>query len=278
MSAAGRRLPVVFGAAMLLFSGCGGDVDSNKAEEEIKKGLTAQTKGDVKYVKCPEGVNAQKGATFKCEALIPVTVTQVDENGSIRWQITSFSGPPAGATGATGTTAPAGATGLGATGPTLTAPPRGGAPGDETGFVTYRNRSQGYSISYIARWQKAGKGRDVRFTNPNGVLFLHVVVHDAKGLPSLTEYRKTLEAQAGVTGVQSLTRSRINGEQAIAARFSYRQPGVGTRRVIKRYILARANKRVVFEIGQAPNLVDNTPLQKRFDRMANSFRWLGSGT
>ena len=106
----------------VLLAGCGGDVDKDKAQEQIKNGIQSQAKADVKYVKCPGGVKAEKGATFQCEALIPVNVTQVDENGNMRWQITSFSGPPSGTTGATGATGlagvtpPGGATGGGAAG------------------------------------------------------------------------------------------------------------------------------------------------------------------
>ena len=96
----------------LLLAGCGGDVDKDKAQDQIAKGIESQAKADVKYVKCPGGVKAEKGATFQCEALIPVNVTQIDENGNIRWQITSFTGPPAGTTGTTGTTGATGATGL----------------------------------------------------------------------------------------------------------------------------------------------------------------------
>jgi uncharacterized protein DUF4333 len=276
---------------VLALAGCGGDVNSKKAEKEIKKGLIAQTKADVKYVKCPEGVNAQKGGTFKCEALIPVTVTQVDENGNVRWQITSFSGPPAGATGATGTTPPVGATGTGATGPGLAGGPpplpggaggagatggAGGAGGaaDEKRFLTFRNRSEGYSISYVARWVKSGSGRDVIFRHPTGIVFLHVIVNDSKQLPTVAQARKSLKEQQGVTTIDEVARATINGKPAITARFSYRQPGVGTRHLIKRYIFSHPDKGVVIEIGMKKNLLDNVPLQKRFDRVVRSFRWL----
>jgi hypothetical protein len=269
-------------AATVLVSvaGCGGDVDSNKAEDEIKKGLTAQTKGDVKFVKCPEGVKAEKGATFKCEALIPVNVTQIDDDGNIRWQITSFVGAPIGSTGATGATGATGTTSpLGPTG-TTGLPPTPGArgKGEDNRLVTYRNRSQGYSISYVQSFSRRGSGADVSFASANGLIFLHVVTHRSEGLPTIAEARKSLRAQQGVSGIKQVRRETVAGQPAITARFTHRVPGAASRTAIRRYVFARRSKRVTVEIGQPPNLVDNKPLQRRFDRIADSFRWLGSGS
>jgi hypothetical protein len=272
---------VLLSVAALLVAGCGGDVDKDKAQEQIKAGIAAQGKADVKYVKCPGGVNAEKGATFQCEALIPVNVTQVDDNGNIRWQITSFSGPPAGTTGTTGVTGATGATGLagvprpgGATGGTTG--PAAGAGADDPRFERYTNRSQGYSILHPVLWKQSGKGRDVLFPFPNGTRFIHVVIQDAKGLPTIAEERKDLVSQTGIfRQVQKVKKDTVAGQPVIFAQYKTTN---APRQIVKRYIFARGRKRALIELGVVEKLANKKPLQKKFDRSINSFRWLNSGT
>jgi hypothetical protein len=240
----------------------------------------------VKYVKCPGGVKAEKGATFQCEALIPVNVTQVDENGNIRWQITSFSGPPAGTTGATGTTGVTGATGAtglagaqrpgGATGGTTG--PAAGAGADDPRFERYTNRSQGYSMLHPLLWKPSGKGRDVLFPFPNGTRFIHVVIQDVKGLPTVAEQRRDLVSQTGVfRQVQEVKKDTVAGQPVIFSRFRYKAAN-SPRQIVKRYIFARGGKRALIELGAYEKLATKKPLIKKFDRTINSFRWLNSGT
>src|SRR4051794_7325512 len=149
-------------AAPLIVAGCGGgDVDTSKAEKEIKNGISSKTGSDVQYVKCPDSVNAKKGAQFHCTALVPVTVTQQNDNGRIRWQIASLSGQPLGA-GATGASGPSGAsgsttasgTGTPASPSSTSATPAGG--GKYGRFVTFTNRALGYSIRHPSLWKKVG--------------------------------------------------------------------------------------------------------------------------
>jgi Domain of unknown function (DUF4333) len=279
-------------------AGCGGgDVDSEKAEKEIQKGLAAQTKGDVKYVKCPGGVDAKKGGTFRCEALIPVNVTQVDDNGNIRWQITSFVGPPAGATGATGAAGVTG--GAGATGGTGLAgtpgQPGAGAGGgnavaDTNVFKTYRNRSERYSISYPERWKPVGSGRDVNFSFTGEAAavtrFVHVATFPGQGsrLPTLKSVRSDLNKQNGVVSVKKTGRATVgNGIPAVTAEFVYRAGAgrTGTQ-VIRRYIVARNDKRYVIELGAIQGLLRHkgprAALEKKFARVLDSFRLTGSGS
>jgi hypothetical protein len=279
-------LPAVGVGTLLLVAGCGGDVDTDKAEKEIKNGLAAQTKGNVKYVKCPGGVRAQKGGTFQCEALIPVNVTQIDDNGNIRWQITSFVGPPAGATGATGPTSPLGASG--ATGPTGALPgsrpgaPAGpGAPADTNRFVTFKNSSQGYSIARPVAWTQTGSGRDVNFAFTGGGIlsrFAHVIVAKAPGLPTVAELRKNLKTQQGVTKIESVSETKVNGVPAITATFTYTNPAAprkrGSVQVIRRYVFSRGGKRIVLELGATKALVNKPALKKKFDRILKSFHFL----
>lgn len=266
----------------VLLAGCGGDVNKDKAQEQIKNGIQTQGKADVKYVKCPGGVKAEKGATFQCEALIPVNVTQVDENGNIRWQITSFSGPPSGTTGVTGAT---GATGLaGVT-------PPGGASGGATGaagggpvadnprFERYTNRSQGYSIVHPMLWKQVGSGRDVTFPfPPPGSRFIHIVVQDGKGLPTVAEVRKSLVSQTGVfRKVRKVRKDTVGDQPVVYAEYEFNTANV-PRQFIRRYVFARGDKRALIELGAFKSLAKMKPLLKKFDRAIRSFRWLSSGT
>ena len=264
----------------LLLAGCGGDVDKDKAQDQIAKGIESQAKADVKYVKCPGGVKAEKGATFQCEALIPVNVTQIDENGNVRWQITSFTGPPAGTTGTTGTTGATGATGL-------TGIPRpGGATGgagatgaDDPRFEKYTNRSQGYSIVHPILWKRLGSGRDVNFPFPNGSRFIHVVIQDGKGLPTVAETRKALHNQLGIARqIKKVRKDTVGDQPVIYAEYEIKLANLPQRQVIKRYVFARGGKRALIELGAHKGLAKMKPLIKKFDRAIRSFRWLSSGT
>jgi hypothetical protein len=270
-----------------LLAGCGGDVKKDKAQDQIASGIEAQTKADVKYVKCPGGVKAEKGATFQCEALIPVNVTQVDDKGHVRWQITSFSGPPGGATGATGAAGASGATGVaggpqgggatgaggGATGPA--AP--GGAVADDSRFVRYTNRAQGYSILHPALWKVSGGGKDVLIPFPDGTRFIHVVVGSG-GLPTVAEEKKELTSQTGVNRqVKKVVKQTISGQPAIYAEYKYKAANAPTQ-VVRRYVFARGTKRVLIEYGAVEKLANKKPLLQKIDRSVRSFRFVGSGT
>jgi uncharacterized protein DUF4333 len=266
----------------LLFGGCGGDVNKDKAQEQIKSGIASQAKADVKYVKCPGGVKAEKGATFQCEALIPVNVTQIDENGNIRWQITSFSGPPSGTTGATGATGVTGAAGVtppgGAIAGGTTGPTGGGAVADNPRFERYTNRSQGYSILHPILWKRIGSGRDVNFPFPNGTRFIHVIIQDGKGLPTVADVRKSLRPQPGVfRKAKKVTTDKVGGQPVIFAEYLVKLGNL-KRQVIRRYVFARGDKRALIELGAHEKLANKKPLLKKFDRTIRSFRWLSAGT
>jgi hypothetical protein len=272
-----------------LLAGCGGDVNKDKAQDQIASGIEAQTKADVKYVKCPGGVKAEKGATFQCEALIPVNVTQVDKNGNVRWQITSFSGPPGGATGATGAAgatgvaggpqgggaAPGGATGKagGATGPAA----GGGGVADDSRFVRYTNRAQGYSILHPVLWKMSGGGKDVLFPFPDGTRFIHIIV-GAGGLPTIPEEKKELTSQTGIfREVKKVNKQTISGQPAVFAEYKYKAAN-SPKQVVRRYVFARGTKRVLIEFGAVAKIANKKPLLEKIDRCVRSFRFVGSGT
>ncbi len=85
---------VLCGLALVAAGGCGDkQVDTSRAESEIRRALGDQTGARVKSVSCPKSVTAKKGDRFTCRAVadddskIPIRVTQVDGDGSLRWRI-----------------------------------------------------------------------------------------------------------------------------------------------------------------------------------------------
>ena len=81
----------------LALAGCGQDdqrLDTLKIERGIAEGVERETKVEVEEVECPERVEIEKGDTFKCVVrgeregqLSEATVTQVDDNGRIRYEV-----------------------------------------------------------------------------------------------------------------------------------------------------------------------------------------------
>jgi Domain of unknown function (DUF4333) len=93
-TARGGRV-VLAALAALVFAGCSlnKEVDTDRAEAEIKRNLTAQIGEPLRNVRCPDEVDAEKGARFSCTAVavdgsrIPIRVTQTDGDGGVRWRI-----------------------------------------------------------------------------------------------------------------------------------------------------------------------------------------------
>jgi Domain of unknown function (DUF4333) len=82
-------------AITIALGGCGikKQIDTARAEAEIKRDLSTQIGAPLRSVHCPDQVNAKKGARFKCTAIasdgshILVRVTQTDNNGSVTWHV-----------------------------------------------------------------------------------------------------------------------------------------------------------------------------------------------
>jgi Domain of unknown function (DUF4333) len=94
MGASGGWAAVVAAVAITL-AGCNlkKQVDTDRAEAEIKRDLTAQIGEPLRTVRCPDEVDAEKGSKFSCTAVasdgsrIPIRVTQTDGDGGVRWRI-----------------------------------------------------------------------------------------------------------------------------------------------------------------------------------------------
>jgi hypothetical protein len=86
---------IAIAAAIAALSGCSlkKQIDTGRAEAEIKRDLSAQTGAPLRSVRCPDEVDAKKGARFSCTAVasdgsrIPIRVVQTDGNGGVRWRV-----------------------------------------------------------------------------------------------------------------------------------------------------------------------------------------------
>jgi hypothetical protein len=93
VSAHTRPAPLLLAATLALAS-CGGQqLDTGKAENAIKTGITQQTGVQVGSVECPNEVELKQGNNFQCTATdargnkAPVGVTQTDDQGNINWKL-----------------------------------------------------------------------------------------------------------------------------------------------------------------------------------------------
>jgi Domain of unknown function (DUF4333) len=81
--------------ATLALVACSPDkqVDTDRAEAEIKQSLSTQTGDPVQSVRCPDEVKAKQGERFRCVATVSdgsrvrIVVTQTDDDGGVRWSV-----------------------------------------------------------------------------------------------------------------------------------------------------------------------------------------------
>jgi hypothetical protein len=266
-------------ASLLLLAGCSEDSDTERA---LRKSVAAQTGTDVQFVECPTAENVKTGQTFRCKALVAVEVTQTDSNGDLRWQITSLSGPPGvttltGPTGTTGVTGTTGTTGVtGGAGVAAPASPLGttGAAGSGGksgvgGFVTFRNRLEGYTIRMPASWKRKGTGAIVSFTGLGGG---YAGVSSAKSEQlQPADLEKELRADKEVVKRGKASLVRIGGATAIT--LTYTKSSSTGRLVIRRSAFFRGGKRVTLDIGAPEASAKSPAFVSRVNRIRDSFRW-----
>jgi hypothetical protein len=90
-----RFLPALATALVVAvpLAGCGtSQLNTDKAETEIEKGLKSQLNLTSVDVQCPSEVEIKAGSKFECPVTAgkdkgTVEVTQQDDQGNIRWQL-----------------------------------------------------------------------------------------------------------------------------------------------------------------------------------------------
>jgi hypothetical protein len=261
--------------ALLVLQGCGGS--ESDLEKSLRNSINEQSTADVQFVACPK--NVKTGQTFKCKAVVPVDVTQLDDNGNLRWQITNLSGKPPGATGVSGPTlGTSGLTGAtGATAPTGPSFPVGASgtssPAGDEGIrlVQFRNRAAGYSILQVSGWRKAGTGDSVTFsalTNARSV----TINKGKSGKPTPAGLEKEVSATPNLVNKSKAKVERVGGQSAVTITYTQRQSN-GAKTFVRRYIYWRSGSRVSLYISSPANTAQVPNYVKRMKRIANSFRW-----
>jgi hypothetical protein len=190
-----------------------------------------------------------------------------------------------GTSGVRGPSAPTGGTGSlnpPAKTPTGTSP--SGNPGalnlipKNQEYVTFTNRSAGYSMLYPKGWTRQGSGSAIEFVHNND--YLNININRAGGLPSVSAVRDAMRQRPGIRlakGSGNPGRTTINGEPAIHAtliqkEILQRTPQGAIRLVIDAYRLAKKGKLAGIDLA-SPDRVRPRNLDD-YDKMVKSFRWL----
>jgi hypothetical protein len=95
------RLGIAVGLLPLVLVACGSVIDASALEAEIRDGVQSQAGVTLTEVVCPENRALSAGDVFTCTATandgrtLEVTITQDDDQGNVRWQVTgeSFASP-----------------------------------------------------------------------------------------------------------------------------------------------------------------------------------------
>lgn len=90
-------LALCLGASVAL-TGCTRRLDMDKLKTVLKDGFASQTGLQVKEVSCPESRDIKAGDSFDCKATTPggasatLKVTQSDDQGNVKWELSASEG------------------------------------------------------------------------------------------------------------------------------------------------------------------------------------------
>lgn len=91
-----RRIMAVVSLAVLA-AACSKTLDTAGLETDLKTEIEKQLQVTGVRVDCPADMKVEQGATFKCTATdstgtkATITVTQTDDKGNVRWEVTDVS-------------------------------------------------------------------------------------------------------------------------------------------------------------------------------------------
>jgi hypothetical protein len=193
-----------------------------------------------------------------------------------------------GTSGARGPSGPTGGTtgGTPGRGPTLGGGV-GGAPAGNPGalnvlprnqkFVTFTNRSAGYSILYPKGWNKQGQGDDLKFVHNND--FVRIAVKQGQ-VPSVADMKASLRTNPSVRLVKSPAnpgRTTVDGHPSVHATVVQKSilqntPQGAIRLAIDFYRVPTSGKFATIDLA-TPDRVRAKNLDE-YNKIINSFHWL----
>jgi hypothetical protein len=141
-------------------------------------------------------------------------------------------------------------------------------------FLTYRNPSPGYSLSYPEGWTRKGAGGDVTFSDKNNIV--HVAISTG-GAPTVAGVTAELTRLKQSTPTLTFTAPRmidLKSGPAVKATYTTQSApnpvtGKSVLLIVDRYELSRSGQRATVDLG-TPKGVDNVDAYRM---MINSFRW-----
>jgi hypothetical protein len=142
-------------------------------------------------------------------------------------------------------------------------------------FLTYRNPTERYTMSYPEGWALKGSGSDISFTDKNNVV--HAVIATAPApTPAAvaTELARLKHANPGLTFTAPTTIALKSGSAVKSTYTTLSPPNPVTGKrvllIVDRYSFSHAGKRATVDLG-TPKGVDNVDAYRK---MINSFKWL----
>ena len=92
-----KALALCLGATVAM-AACTRKLDMDKLKNELKSGLTSQLGVQIKDVTCPESREIKPADSFECKAsgqagaAIALKVTQNDDQGNVKWEVSASEG------------------------------------------------------------------------------------------------------------------------------------------------------------------------------------------
>jgi hypothetical protein len=141
-------------------------------------------------------------------------------------------------------------------------------------FLTYRNPSAGYSMSYPEGWTQKGAASDVTISDKNNIVHITITSGGAATPAGVATELNRLKASNSTLTFTPPTAISLKSGQAVKVTYTTRSApnpvtGKTVLLIVDRYELGRGGKRATVDLGTAKG-VDNVDAYRR---MINSFRW-----
>jgi hypothetical protein len=142
-------------------------------------------------------------------------------------------------------------------------------------FLTFKNASAGYTISYPEGWAQRGAGGDVTFQDKNNVIHVTVSRGAAPAASSVTAQLAAERQRQPTLAYGTPSSTAINGTPVVKISYSTTSPpnpvtGKRVQLLVDRYVFAHAGKVLIIDLGTAKG-VDNVDAYKM---ISHSIRWL----
>jgi hypothetical protein len=142
-------------------------------------------------------------------------------------------------------------------------------------FLTYKNPSAGYRISYPEGWTRQGSTADVTFSDKNNIV--HIVITKARSATTADVAAELNRLKQSSSTLTFTAPKNIQVKSGSAVKTTYTTKsapnpvtGKSVLLIVDRYELSQNGKRATVDLG-TPKGVDNVDAYRM---MINSFRWL----